>query len=618
MKKFFAGVTKGVFATQMKASDLSHQPALQDQLVTEALAEGKAFAITCSNKAEKESVASEMQKKFMDRINTLVDTAFDLDSMDLLNELFESGKLAKDIFEYIEDLLNAKRAELDQPMVPVADVLIPAGLNVTKAEVLKSMKAAGLVLGGSCKTSAGEGTVLGFEVTSFGTMVVVSVEGKNHKYLVSAVEGDQQMKNEESVKMAKNNDKKVTVSAASQKQIKGEVKEMVKGNVNNEAMSMIEKAIAGDIASFELTAEEREQMAEMKLQEDLAKFAQSSEELKEAVSQLANSDAAKALLALAGNGSAPKAAEAPKAPEVQGAPIVNGPARSAQRSAQPSVRVNATQNQTKNQNNGGHVQMNNNTQTRQGNVSAAFGGQNASANRQGSTPSVRVAFSGAGAQTNGWAGIESKLGQINLDEYVGRTTNGNQDFVWYIEESVKYAEQMMTLEEIQAAGMTNEKLGITDIKFYSPESIASHYNRQVREDDFVVLEVFFGMTSYEFTFRRNATSDQKPYIYSSNIARKQTKSNVRYCEYVSSRRTDKLTIVKQADGTFREARKVWENGEQVIHAEDRDYAFEVGGQSWVNASPNFGIKIGQPVFIQLMLLVDELSGLKAYREAKKN
>lgn len=264
--------------------------------------------------------------------------------------------------------------------------------------------------------------------------------------------------------------------------------------------------------------------------------------------------------------------------------------------------------------------MVNNTQT-QVNAAQAFGGQTVTAQNVRAAGGLELNTSMLpGAQSpalTGWAGVQSQLSLVELDEFVGRNARGNQDFVWYVEESKKYEGQIMTVAELVAAGMKNEALGITDIKFYSPASVAAQYNRQPDDRDFVVVEVFFGQTSYTFNFRRgtfNRDNVQKPYIYSNNIARKQTQSGTRYCEYVSSRRSDKLQVVIQADGKIREARKVWENGVQVVHPEDAPFVLEVGGESWVSAAPNFGIKIGQAPFIQLMMIVDEVSGLKAFRE----
>lgn len=656
MNKFFAGVNNGVYTQSIKASDIADNKALQSELVGQAIADGKAFSITSNDKDLKTSLARTLQSQFSARVQTLVDSAIELESTEILDTLREDGKIAKEVFEYVEDLYAARLEEIRNPYVPTADIMIDKGVNLTNEQVLAEMMSMGLMLNGDCTTPAGkEGIIVAFNATANGTIVAVSVDGAAPlRYMANKLEVDGfQTKTQGVIPMANRNVAAQVATGNQNNQIKGEVKTMMKNNVNEAAKTMVEKAITGEVSESQLTqeeyaellearldmsAEDREAMAEAKIQMELAMLADKEEAAKEDVAKLANSDAAQAFLALAGSAPAPKATEAEvKAPVTGGAPVVAPNARNTKSNTTANTNtrnsaaaaVSATQNQnnqpkgevktmTTTTNNNQGAQAQGTTTGRQSAASSAFSGAVASGNRQ-STTTVELAFAG-GTTGNvaGWENIESKLAEINLDEYVGRGTNGNQDFVWYVQEASKYEGQLMTLAELQENAMANVNLGITDIKFYSPASVAALYNRQANEKDFIVVEVFFGLTSYEFTFRRGTSNrDSKAYIYSNNIARKQAKNSSNYfCEYVSSRRSDKLAIVQQQDGTFREARKVWENGAQVFHSEDAAFVIEVGGETWLNVAPNYGIKVGQAVFVQVMLLIDEVSGLKAFRDNK--
>jgi hypothetical protein len=625
MKKFFSSVTKNVFARTFEAASVANQPAIQNELISTAMMENTSFLFTGPGKDE---VASTLQSMFADRIETMVQIAFDEGGMETLTDMFEDKLVSKEIFEYVEDLYNARMNELHTEIVVTEDVVMGPEVTRTKAQVLAEMKANGLVIGGSCTSANGQvGTVAGFEATNFYTMAIVTVDGQNVKFMSNTLTGNQTIKNEEMVSMTNKNTKEVTV-AASQNTTKGEVVDMAKVNV--EAKNIVEQAIAGEVDLMELTAEEREVVQEAQIQADLARYTQNQEAKDEAISKVANSDAAKALLGLGGKSSKPATSTNPAAPlvnapatKVSGAPVVPAQGRRSA-SNNNTGRQSAGTNQTTNQTNGGN---NMNTTTTQG---ATQGRQSAgtttrqsagaTTGRQSTSLRLNDAFgnNNGSVQQAGWEGITSMLDDSLLNEYVGRNANGTQDFVWYLQEAAKYTDvNFMTLAELQANGMANAEIGITDIKFYSPQAVAENFNRQARDNDFVVVEVFFGLTSYTFNFRKGTQQSGKAYIFSNNIARKQTKGGAWYCEFVSSRRTDKLQVVVQVDGTIREARKAWINGEFTVVAEDAPFVLEVGGNNWVDVAPNFGIKIGQQVFLQLMLLVDELSGLKAHREAQK-
>jgi hypothetical protein len=649
MNKFFAGVQNGIYTQSIKASDLVNDKKLQSELVSQAISEGKAFSITSNDKQMKTDVARTMQSQFSARVQALVDSAIELESTEILDQLREDGKIAKEVFEYVEDLYTSRLEEIRNPYVPAAEVMIEKGVNLTKEQVLAQMMSMGLMLHETCITPAGEGVIVAFEATASGTIAAVSVDGASpRRYMATKLEGQGFQNQTQGVisMVNKNVQSQVAISNDNNNTIKGEVKTMMNNNVSEEAKSMVEKAILGEVSEnmlndeeyaelvelrLNMSAEDREALADAKIQQELAALAQQEDAGKEEVAKLANSEAAQAFLALAGSAPAPKATEGEvKAPVTGGAPVIAANQRN-NRSNNTTRQAAAAASQPQNNQPKGEVKTmttttnnnagNNNNAGFQSVQSSAFSGANAGAGRSANT-TLEFAFGGANtaATVQGWENIESKLAEINLDEYVGRGTNGNQDFVWYVQEAAKYEGMMMDLTTLQENAMANPELGITAIKFYTPASVAALYNRQPNEKDFIVVEVFFGLTSYEFTFRRGTSNrDSKPYIYSNNIARKQAKNSANfYCEYVSSRRTDKLTIVQQADGTFREARKVWENGTQVIHTEDAPFAVEVGGDTWVNVAPNYGIKIGQAVFVQIMLLVDEVSGLKGFRDAKAN
>lgn len=620
MKKFYATTQKNVFATTVEASAVLSNEKFAQELLTAAMTEGKAFVVKGDEK-----VAADLQEMFMDRLNTMLDAAEEIGHTENLEQLLENGYLGKEVYEWLVDTLEARRNPVLAVEEPTAPVVIAKGVTMRSEDVLAAMAARGLVIGGACETPNGEGTVLGFEVGTAGTIAVIRREDGTHKLFVNALKGKahiapvavavetkQTKTNKEVSKMTNNN------------QSVNNVKVSLELAIDPAAKAAVEKAMEQEIPAYQLTAEERAAQAEMQLASDLAKFEAAHSTKEENASKLANSAQANALLGVLGAAGAAKTpAQAPAVSTPAGAPVAPAaPARSARQAAQ-NAGVNATQNKTNN--NGGNVQMANQTQTRgaQGNgnrsAAGAFGGQqvNASNIRAAAGAGLELAgnFAAQSPALEGWANIKPMVEMVELDEYVGRGSNGNRDFVWYVQEAAKYEGQIMNVEELKAAGMKNEALGITDIKFYSPQAVASLRNRDARPEDFLVVEVFFGMTSYEFMFRKGTQRDGKPYIYSSNIARKQANSGNWYCEYVSSRRTDALKVVVQQDGVVRLARMVWENGQQVVHAEDAAYVQEVGGSTWVNAAPNYGIKIGQAPFIQLMMIVDEVSGLKAAREA---
>jgi hypothetical protein len=509
--------------------------------------------------------------------------------------------------------------ELHTEIVVTEDVVISPEASVTKAQVLASMKAQGLVIGGSCTSANGQvGTIAGFEATNFYTMAIVTIDGQNVKFMANTLVGNQTIKNEEMVKMTNNNTKEVTV-AASQNTTKGEVVDMT--NVNVEAKNIVDQAIAGEVAMDELTAEQREMVQEAQIQADLARYAQNQEAKDEAASKMANSDAAKKLLGLAGKTSKP--ATTPAAPlvnapatNVSGAPVVPAQGRRSA-SNNNAGRQSAGTNQTTNQTNGGNNM--NTTTTTQG---ATQGRQSAgtTTGRQSTSLRLNDAFgSNNNGVAKGWEGITSMLDEAAMDEYVGRNANGNKDFVWYIEEAAKYTHvNFPTYAELMENGRKNDSIGLTDIMFYSPQVYANQFNRTADDRDYVIVEARFGLTSYLFTFRKAVQRDGKPYIYSTNITRRQTKGGTWTCDYTSSRRTDKMILVQDNDGTIREARMVFVNNERVVHQDDAAKVIgEVGGNNWISTTPNYGIVVRPEILVAMMVLVDEVSGLKAHREAQQ-
>jgi hypothetical protein len=600
MKKFFAGQTQGIYATAVKASDCNGK--LIQEMVADALATGKSYAITSNEKAKKEELAATLQEMFMAAVNTAVEITMDEDRVAELIDMKDNGKLAKEVYEYIVDTAEARLAEevAQENLAPVPQVVIAEGVGLSNEQVLKMMAISGLTIGGSCKTHAGNGTILGFKVEKSGTLVVVDLAGRHMTYLATAVQGvKSQTKQEESVEL------KTQVGVALE--------------LDLSAVAQVNTAIeGGEQAPWEMTAEEREEARNAKLDADLAAFASATEANKARSAEVANSPAAKALQGILGT--SVKDVPAPKDTAASVAVSKGAPA------VAPAAKVNkgTTAPQNKNQNNGGNVQVANNTQGRQGSVATgAFGGQAVGSGRQASGAGLQLSGNFAqGAAMEGWAGVQDMLGEIELSEFMGRNTNG-LDFVWYVAESAKYEGQLLTLADMKANGFKNEALGITAMQFYTPAAVsAARGGRDPHEQDFLYVEVFFGATSYEFLFRKSEFADRvtgvmKPYIYSTNITRKQATSGTWYCEYQSGRRTDKLQVVVQQDGVVRLARTVRNaQGKYEVHADDAAFVQEVGGSNWTTSPVNYGIKIGQAPFIQLMLMMDELTGLAARRANK--
>lgn len=588
MKKFYAGMTQGIFATAVKADDA--QGKLAVELVVSAVATGKAYAVTSRDAELRELTANSLQADFMKVVDGLIDIAMDEDRVEELLALYEDGKVAKEVYEYVVDMASARLNELETPVGEVAPVVVEAGVNLTADQVLRMMATRGLVIGGSCKTAMGEGTVLGFVVGQLGAMVVVAVDGKQHTVMATKVEGNE-IKVEENVHMAK---KEVQIPV----QTKSEESVVSMNNpkasapslkfvapVNEEAKAVVEQAVEEVVKPWEMTAEEREDLAEAKLQADLARFQATQEERSTNASAVANSSAAQALKALGGNAQKSQ----PAHPVVTAAPTVHNT----------------------NSNKGGYVQMSNN---RQGS-SAAFAGQQVTG-RQSSAPSLTLAgtpVSNNGALA-GWAGIEEM--EHETDEFT-RGANGAQNFVWYLIEAQKYQDKLKSYAELLANDMKNEALGIQGIGIYKPQDVVSVWGYEPRPEDFRYIEVFFGNLSLTFLIKRGTQRDGKPYIFSRNMGTKQRSNGEYYREFVNARRTDKLLVVVQQDGKVREARMEWKDGKQVVVEADAPFVQEIGGASWANE--NLGLRdlrVGQEVFIQVMLIADELSGLKAARESK--
>ncbi len=591
MNKFIAGTQQGIFTTAVKASDLVAKPTLGAELVQEAMTMGKAYSITSNDKSLKESLAKDLQAQFISRVNTLIEACLEMDSMDTLNDMKENGKVAREVYEFIEDSIAARKAASVKTvnLSPVEPVSIAKGINMSHEVVLAGMAKRGLVIGGTCQSSVGQGTVLGFEVDKIGTMVVIAVGNERFKFMANAVQ-------------TKNLEESVTVNQTIQN---------ANASASQSDKDIVAAAINGETPMYELSAEQRAQVAEIKLQMDLQEAQEKALFTQAKVAEVAgSSEAQNALRAIQQMGGITPAA--PKEVVSAGAPVVAPYVKPAAQASAPATKAAV---QPQNKTNGGNVQMTNQPVVNNRNAAGAFGGQTVNGNRPGNTLELNGSFVNQSPALQGWAGITSPV-ETETDEYT-RGANGQQDFVWYLAQVEKYPE-LLSGKEFYAT-RANAAIGITGASIYKPEDVVGVWGRTPQDNDYRYVELFMGALSLEFRIKKQTTKDGVPYVFSTNMGRNKSANGTYYIEYVSSRRTDTMLVTRQADGKLREARTIYDATAKtrVVHPEDAPFTQEVKGDSWVNDQKLFGLRIGQQVFIQVMLLMDFYSGLEAAREAKK-
>lgn len=622
MKKFFATATNGVFATTVSASNVLSTEGLAQELVRTALTEGKNFVIGGDAK-----VAQDVQEMFMTTVNDMLNAAEEIGNNDALDQMYENGHLAKEVYEWLVDTLEARKNPVLEVAVPTEQVVIAKGINMSVGQVIAAMATRGLAVNGSCKTAANEeGTVLGFEVTPNVTLATVRLATGIQKFAVQSLKGNAvievQTKTNEEVSTMTNTNKSVNVNSAV------EAAKKVLGSIDPAIQASVDEALKSGVPAFELSAQQREAMQEHKLATDLAKFAEKQEEKEEKATELANSEIANQLLAVLGGAPTSNvSAQAPAEPVRQAsAPVIN---------ATPNTNTNK----------GGNVSMKNTNNATVFAPAQAVSATQAPAARQSAGLSITAGLAGGSSlQLNpalvaqqqatqsgslrAWGSVNDQFKEVvgEYDAFVGRQSNGQSDFVWYIEDAKNYEGQILSGSDLAANGMTNPALGITDIQFYNVADVyaARSSKLTVRPEDYMIAEVFFGMTSYEFLIRRgsytNKTTNQDvAFIYSPNVLRKKNENTGSYfCEYQNSRRTDVLDVVVDAEGKVRMARKEFNRTTRQweINAADAPFVQQVGGANYVESTPGFGVKIGKAVFVQVMVLFDELTGLKATRDAK--
>lgn len=633
MKKFFATATANVFATTVSASNILATPALAQELIRTALVEGTNYIISGDAK-----LAAEVQAQFMDTVNDMINAAEEIGNTDALDQAKENGAIAKDVYEFLIDQLEARKNPLLSVKLPAKAFTIAKGVNMKEAQVKAAFAAQGIVIDGPCTIASGEaGTVKAIEVGNGFTIAYVQVGSEIRPLAINTIKGlaaiapvakevaptNQTKTNEEVSTMTTTNNKSNVSNSAR------EVAAKVLGNINPAIQAQVEEALKTGVDAFELTAEQRQMMQDHKLATDVANAANRIETKAENASALANSSVADQLLAMLG--SAPAASSAVPAVQAQ-APVAN---------AAPIV-APATPNT--NQTTGGNVQMNNTNNATVFTPATAVSAQQAPASATPATGRTAMSHTAAligGMQINpalatggvvtsntidAWnkLGIKDKFNDIvgEDDQYTGRNAKGQLDYVWYVEEAKKYEGQIMTATDMAAQGWANPTLGITNIAFYSPQDVYATRgtNFTARPEEYKVAEVFFGMTSYTFMIRKGIWTDKEtgvvtPWINSANIVRVKKENGTGYfCEYQANRRSDVLDVVVQADGKVRLARTEWKDGKKVFVAEDAPYVQQVGGgKHYVQAANAWDVKVGQAVMLQVLMVFDELTGLKDLR-----
>lgn len=644
MLKFVAGKVQGFYATNtVDAATLVNVElskgmtpeqvlsALKEDIAVEmvqgALVNGNSYAIQTNYNNVKNVLASELQSRFMARINGILNAIKEVDSLDLLIGLQDEGKISKQVADYISDkydadIETARQQEIQNAReIPAVEFEMKSAL--TTENILAAMATQGLTIGGSVKTPAGEGTVAGFKVTAGGTMAWVRVNGNALQY---TVEG-----------LAKANG--FTVVQNTNNQTKGDVVTMNKQNQSvvvpstpavEASKDIVKEAMEGNVEMFQLTPEQAQAVRDAKQDKELAERAVADAEKAAKGAALASSGAAQMLLGLSGNKGATPAAQTPKAPVDAKAPVL--PAKAPVNNAQPAQSVapaaNAAVNNNTTQNNGGNVQMTNTQQSAQ--QLQAAGASLLGNNNRGAAPA------GAPSLMLATGDYQSALSQAKsalnnrIEEFAEKRTertNNDGEFVWYLNAAEQMGELVKDLASMVATIekdgqpvqiLRNTDLGIAAFKLYTPAQWAAIRGwKQTFESDVAYVQVFLGTEKFfsaTFTFRMSVglNKEGKLYLRSENVMAVKNDNGWNHY-YVTNRKQDTMQVVVHEDKSVRAA-ELQRNGE-VVEA-DKPFAQEVKpSKNGYVAQQSYDSRVAREIIVQVFVLVDELIGLKGQRDA---
>lgn len=473
---------------------------------------------------------------------------------------------AVDALNYVvEQMRHTKQGEV------MDMVVIGKGVGgISKEQIINAMQEKGLVIHGRADTKLGEGMVTGFEASSTGLFVSVLIDeqAEARKFMSSAVHPvltEAQMIREQSMRLAP---AAASAPETDINQMISDVKVSIESFVDENAQPGVEQE-----PTFDQKADDRDASTKIWLAEQKAKAA-----------TVAGSSAAEKILAMASGLINNKPAATPaSAPAANAAPTIVTPK---QTNGGNTMSTN-TQTQVKDapaQSVAGGTQARTNTGA---GTQPRTGAGNANANRGANAPGR-----GAGAGTlrmNAGAAQATATGRKKLalkkDAVVSRFSREGQ---WYMD--AKYTRVLSP--ELFEAERANVELGITGAKMYDAQDYAQMFNKDARDNEIAVMEIFFGAISFEFKINASFSEDARSPWYCGNVSFVTNKRGTGgEWRYTVARRSDAVNVVVLTDGSVREATA------QEVEAKQ---SVTVGGTAWKNKETVFGIKMDEEVMAQVL------------------
>lgn len=533
------------------------------EMVYAAYEDGAKFGFTHKNKEMKALFCDALDSLLENEINTAVEQLVkdgNLDRMAKWSLSDECRETIVNLFNLRQDLVNKgaqrvaagierrKATEVNksevkaqnknqnkEENVQMTNVQIN-GVQITVDQVITTMAAQNLFIGGMATTMLGVGQVVGFEATQNGMLVQVLIGEEVKKLMVSKVKGGvHEIEVPVAQQQAQQVDQLVAQSRAA-------------------VDSIIENGEQWDSNKEEILFEAREQLRQAERDQWNAN--------RQAKGQAnSNSAAAQRILAAAGR----KLEQGGGTQAQQQRTNNNGAA----------TRRPVQGQQQQNQNNGGNVQMQNNTRGAQQDrpVQGVAGGSRSVAPRQqaqsqaparsqqparrpepqqaqapaqannraatrrpsGNAPAntggAATANTGAsnrrpgGARLNAGAPVMNEGGNQRYGTQQRRglglradapVVNARNSYTaWY--ENTERFPNTVSGEDFEATRQ-NEVLGITDAKFWTPEAYNARFNRETQESELAVLEIEMGAVSFEFRLRYSSNPEAKSPWYCNNIS----------------------------------------------------------------------------------------------------
>lgn len=579
------------------------------ELVFSALDDGEVYGFTHKSKKVKALVCDILDSLLESEINLFVQTLVSESSLARLNNTRMSEPCKKAVKGLYEDAM-----ELADPAKGQARV--EAGIEArrqaeenefnkfqNKEENVQMTTINGLTIGGAATSKVGVGIVKGFEGAN-NEIVLLEIAGQERKvFAATVIPGVHQVE----VKQA---DPAAAAQVAAWEQ---EARDVVNGVVANMA-NMSEQEIF-----------------EMKENARLAQQEQWKANRNKEAAAAAKGGAASRILAmgaaLLGN-QAPAAAPAAPAPQAQApanGPVVPGVSKNVLQQAMDRTRNNQTQN------NGGNVQMTNNTTTR-GAVdrpeAGVAGGTTARINRNQAPAQKPATEVSTGRGTNAGASTRRPSGNAGTPVSTGRggstrigqgaatpvatrkglalkaeapIVNNYVSQAWYMSDRFENVISGEAFEDVRK----NEALGISHAIFWTPEGYNARFNRDAQESELAVLQVFVGNVetdeygyatagiSIEFRLRYSNNPDAKSPWYCNNITFVENKKgNGGRWHYTVGKRADRYAVTVDANYTVSMASE----DDLKNHKDAVQY---VGSNEWKNERI-FGLDVSEALIAQVM------------------